>query len=275
MNINSTIAQELIECATDTAESSMNKRFLLLGFLTFAWTLCAAQLPPIKVLTTGAYKPMLVSMGPVFEAQTGRQLQVINDTAGALLKRIQAGEDFDAVVLTPTALQTLSSQEKILPTSITPLAKVAIGVAVKSGKPVPNMATVEDFQRALQLAPRIALINPISGGSSGIYLNGLFQRMGLSDMVQAKAVLVNGGLVAEKLITDEADLAIHQISEILPVQGVTLAGALPEAIQNYTHYAGAISSSSLHAGAVKTLLEVMASETARAQLLAKGMMTAP
>ena len=88
----------------------------------------------------------------------------------------------------------------------------------------------------------MAYIDPTSGGYSGIYLDGLFQRLAIADSVRSKAVLVPGGLVAERLVTGEADLAIHQISEILPVAGVTVVGPLAEAIQNYTTYAGAVSS---------------------------------
>ena len=43
-----------------------------------------------------------------------------------------------------------------------------------------------------------------------------------------------GSCEAERLVTGQADLAIHQVSEILPVSGVVRVGLLPEEIQNYT-----------------------------------------
>jgi molybdate transport system substrate-binding protein len=149
---------------------------------------------------------------------------------------------------------------------------VAIGVAVKQGAPLPALKTVEDFQAAVRNARKVAIINPASGGSSGIYLEGLFQRMGMADEVKSKAVLVNGGLVAEKIVTGEADLAIHQISEILPVVGVTLVGPLPEAIQNYTAYAGALNANTSKKELANAFLQLFVSNQGKSIIREKGMM---
>ena len=48
-------------------------------------------------------------------------------------------------------------------------------------------------------AGKIAYIDPASGGSSGIYLEGLFQRLGLSEQVKAKAILVPGVMPLKEL----------------------------------------------------------------------------
>ena len=205
---------------------------LLLGKSAWADTL--------NVLTTGAFKQVVVAVAADYEKRTGHRVIIQNDTAGAISKRVSAGEYFDVLVLPPTALNTFASAGFVEKNSMISLAKVAIGVAVKEGTPPPALNTVEDFKQIIRNARQVAIINPASGGSSGIYLEGLFERMGLADEVKSKAVLVNGGLVAEKLVTGEADIAIHQISEILPVVGVVLIGPLPDAIQNYTTYAAAL-----------------------------------
>ncbi|CAN5606294.1 substrate-binding domain-containing protein [soil metagenome] len=236
-----------------------------------AFTATAAQADTIKVLTAGAFKQVVVAFVPAFEARTGHKVDVQNDTAGALAKRVAAGEAFDVLVLTPAALQPLATQGRVAPDSVTPLARVAIGVAVKAGAPRPAIDTVDQFKAALLAARKVAYIDPASGGSSGIYLDGLFQRMGIADTVRAKAVLVPGGLVAERLVTGEADLAVHQISEILPVKGADLVGALPEAVQNYTTYAGAVAGDSAHAAAAREFLASLTGPGAAETLGAKGM----
>ena len=157
-------------------------------------------------------------------------------------------------------------------TAVLPIAKVAIGVAVKAGTLRPPLETVEQFKEAVLKARKLAYIDPASGGSSGIYLDGLFQRLGIADAVRAKAVLVPGGLVAERIVTGEADLAIHQVSEILPVKGVELVGLLPEAIQNYTTYAGGISTKSPQAGPARSFIALLASPESVATIRAKGML---
>ena len=250
----------------------MLPRFAALLF-TSAVALAAplAHADTIKVLTAGAFKQVVVALVPAFERSSGHKVEVQNDTAGGLAKRIAAGEAFDVVVVPPSALQPLAKDGKVDAASVVPLARVAIGVAVKSGAPSPQLETVDQFRQAVLNARKVAYIDPAAGGSSGIYLDGLFQRMGIADAVRAKAVLVPGGLVAERLVSGEADLAIHQISEIIAVPNATLVGPLPESIQNYTTYAGAVGSGAVNAEAARALLATLAGPQAAETLRAKGM----
>src|SRR5262249_29558544 len=128
----------------------------------------------LKVLTAGAYKPVLQALAPAFEQRSGHRLVVDNDTAGALQKRIAAGEAFDVVVLPPAGLAALAS--RVGPALS--LARVQIGVAVKAGAPLPDISTVAAFQRTLLGARAVATIDPAAGGSSGVYLWQLFDRLG-------------------------------------------------------------------------------------------------
>ena len=99
--------------------------------------------------------------------------------------------------------------------------------------------------------------------------------MGLMEMVNPKSVMVFGGLVANKLVTGEADLAIHQISEILPVQGAVLVGPLPEAIQSYTTYGGAWSPTAKNLAGAREFLNMMTSPQAQQVIERKGMQKVP
>ena len=239
----------------------------LCGLLAFS---TLAQAAEVKVLTAGAYKSVVVALAPGFEQRTGHKLVIENDTAGALQKRIANGEPFDLVVVTPAALEALVKSGQVAPGSQR-LARVAIGVAVKQGAPSPDISTVAAFQKTLLAARAVATIDPAAGGSSGIYLWQLFEKMGIAAQLKPKAVLVPGGLVAPRLLTGEADLAIHQISEIISVVGVTLVGPLPAEIQNYTVYAGGVSASARDAGAALAFLATLAGPGAAAVLKDKGM----
>ena len=238
---------------------------------SFALLALPAVAAEIKVLTAGAFKPVVTAVVADFEKQTGHKVTVDNDTAGALVKRINSGEAFDVIVLTPGALEPLARDGKVVNSSATRLAKVAIRVAVKRGAPIPDISTVAAFQATLLAARSVAYIDPAAGGSSGIYLSQLFEKMGIADRIKPKAVLVPGGLVAQRLVNDQADIAIHQISEILAVPGAQLVGPIPAEIQNYTVYAGGLSTSACNADAAKALLAALASPKAQAILREKGM----
>ena len=242
---------------------------LLLPALALLTT--AVRADTIKVLTTGAFKQVVVAMVPAFEARTGHKVQVDNDTAGGLVKRVNAGEAFDVLVLTPAGLRPLADGGKVAADSIVPLAKVGIGVAVKTGAPVPAIGTVDEFKQALINARKVAYTDPAAGGTAGIYLDGLFQRLGIADVVRAKAVLVPGGYSAERLTTGEVDLAMQPISELMPVPGVTVVGPLPEAIQNYTTYTGALGAGASRSPAARAFLATLAGPDAVDTIRAKGM----
>ena len=225
----------------------------------------------IKVLSAGAYKAVVVALAPEFELRTGHKIVVDNDTAGALAKRIEGGEAYDLVVVTPAVVTQLAKTGKAAAGAPTPLARVAIGVAVKEGAPKPDIGSVAAFQKALLDAKSVAYVDPAAGGSSGIYLGKLFETMGIADRIKPKAVLVPGGLIATRVVSGEAELAIHQISEILAVPGAVLVGPIPAEIQNYTSYAGALSAAPRDAAAALAFLAVLAGPQAAAVLQAKGM----
>jgi molybdate transport system substrate-binding protein len=237
----------------------------VLALLLFATPARAAA---ITVLTAGAFKPVAAALLPEFESRTGNMVILRGDTVGALVRRINAGEPFDVVLMSAAGLNEL--KEKIVPIP-TPLARVGIGIAVRFGAPKPDISTVAAFRTTMQNARSIAYIDPKSGGSSGIYIARLFQTLGIADAVAPKSVLVNGGLAAEAVASGQAEIVIHQISEIVTVPGVTLVGPLPPEIQNETVYAGAIASNAAAPEAARAFLTVLSGPTARAALIEKGM----
>lgn len=251
----------------------MSCRRSLLAFglaVSFAVPLTGADAAEVKVLTAGAMKQVVLALQPEFEKQ-GHKLVVDNDTAGALQKRIEGGETFDVAVITPGVIDQLAAKDKVAPATKTNLARVAIGVMVRPGAKLPDISSVAGFKQALMDAKSVAFIDPASGGSSGIYLEKLFEKMGIADQIKAKAKLKRGGYVADLLVSGIAELGIHQISEIVPVKGVVLVGPLPPEIQNYTTYAGAVAAQPRDAAAAKAFLDLLAGPAAAAILRDKGM----
>lgn len=232
---------------------------------------CPADAAEIKVLSAGAFKQVVLALVPGFEKQTGHKVSVDNGTAGELKKRIEGGEAFDVTIITPAVIDELSAAGKVAAGTKTTLASVGVGVMVKAGAPKPDISTVDAFKKAVLTAKTVAYIDPASGGSSGVYLEKLFEKMGIADQVKPKAKLKNGGYVADLIKSGEAELGIHQISEIVPVKEVTLVGPLPKEIQNTTTYAGGLSPSPKDKGAAAAFLKYLAGPDAAAVLKSKGM----
>jgi len=236
-----------------------------------ATTARPASAADVKVLTAGAFKQIVLAVQPQFEKETGHKLTVENETVGALVKKIEGGEAFDVVFVSPGAIDDLIAKGKVASGTRTNLARVGVGVMVKQGAPAPDVGTVDKFKQAVLAAKSVAYIDPASGGSSGIYVAKLFDQMGIADQVKPKAKLKKGGYVADFIVSGEAELGIHQISEIVPVKGVTLVGPLPKEIQNYTTYASGISAGAAQAEAARALVKTLQGPAAAALLKDKGM----
>ena len=240
-------------------------------WLTFAGVAGAAD---IKVLTAGAFKQVVLALVPEFEKQSGHKVVVDNGTAGQLKKRIEGGEAFDVAVITPAVVDELTTQGKLVPGSRVNLASVGVGVVVKEGAPKPDVGTVDAFKRALLAAKSVAYIDPASGGSSGIYIDKLLEKLGIADQIRPKAKLKKGGHVADLIVSGEAELGLHQISEIVPVKGAVLVGPLPKEIQNTTTYAAGLSASAKDKSAAEALIKAFSGPAAAAVLKSKGMQPA-
>jgi molybdate transport system substrate-binding protein len=243
--------------------------------LAFGIACTSVHAAEVKILTAGAMKAVVLELVPQFEKETGHKAVVDNDTAGGLAKRIEGGEAFDLAVITPGVIGDLAKKGKVVGDSRASVARVGVGVVVKEGAPSPDIGNVDAFKRTLIAAKSVAYIDPASGGSSGIYLTGLFDKLGIAADIKPKAKLKQGGYVAELIASGEAELGLHQISEILPVKGVKLVGPLPAEIQNYTTYAAAVGTEAKQPDAARALIKLLTGPPAESVLKARGMERPP
>jgi molybdate transport system substrate-binding protein len=231
-----------------------------------------AEAAQMRVISGGAFKQVLNALLAQYEKESGDKAVVTYRTVGQHLKLIGSGEEaFDVAVLTPEAIENLAKEGKVVPGSRADLAKTGVGVVVKAGTPLPDVSTVDAFKRTLLAAKSVAYIDPAAGGSSGIYVAKLLERLGIAKEVNAKAVLVQGGEVATHVVDGEAAIGIHQISEILAVQGAVLVGPLPPAIQNFTVYSAGVAATAQNADAANALVKFLSGPHAVPIIKAKGM----
>src|SRR5215467_6726672 len=187
-----------------------------------------AQAAEIKVLSAGAMKGIVADLAESFHQETGHTVAISTGTAGEIRQKMTAGDPADVVFVTDTVIEQL--------------AGTGIGVAVRDGTPPPDISTPEALKQALLAAKSIVYVDPAIGATSGIHFAGVLQRLGIAEAVKGKTVLWPGGYAAEALLKGQAELCVHQISEILPVKGVTLVGPLPRELQKITTYSAALSS---------------------------------
>ncbi len=221
----------------------------------------------LKVLSSIAFEDAWHQLQPQFEAR-GHKLDLVFLPSGMIEKRVSAGEGGDAIVSTADSLERLTRDGKVVAGTSTHVASSAIGISVRKGAPKPDISTPEALKRALLSAKAVAYSDPVGGGASGIHFAKVLQQLGIAEQVNAKAKLGRGVPNAEAVARGEADLAVQQIPELMPVAGTEFLGPLPGELQHLTAFSAGVLANSQHRKAVGALIEFLTSPDAAAVLKA-------
>jgi molybdate transport system substrate-binding protein len=242
--------------------------------MTAVLTLAVTQIQAanMKLLVAGSMQEPFRAVGASFSKKSGNMLDFVVDTTGALQKRLRAGEKADIILVSAPGMDALEKEYLIMPGTRVDLATAAIGVSVHAGALSPDLSSPEAFKKAMIAARSIALVDPKAGGTSGIYLDGLFQRMGIGEEVKKKTVYgMQGSQIAAAVADGKAELGLTFISEMLPNKGVKIAGPLPAAVQNATNYAVAITAGSPNPDAARSFIQAMRSSEAKKAITEAGL----
>jgi len=195
----------------------------------------------IKVMCARSMHKAVEILAGEFRNRTGHEVTLDFGTVGALEGKIAAGEIADVIILSLPAIGKLKAAGLIDAGTQANVARTSIGVAVRAGAGVPDIATAEAFKRALLNARAIAFSDAAVGGSAGVYLAGLFERMGLSAAIKEKGMPQQSGAeVTRRVAEGKAEIGLTLIGEIVPIAGVTIAGPLPPPLGNDTTYCAAV-----------------------------------
>ncbi len=241
--------------------------------LAFALT---ALVPPavaseLTILSGGAAKAGLSDAVPLYEKASGSKATVEYLPMGPLLKALSEGRAPDIVVVTEDVLPDVRAKGFIMAGSETEIGRVGIGVCVHETAKAPDISTPESLKATLLAAKSIVYIDP-KIGTSGRHLAEVFRKLGILEVIDAKTKLGTGGYITEPVGRGEIEIGLHQISEILPVQGVKLVGPLPPELQKVTVYVGAISAQAKDPEGARKFLAHMRTPEVRAAFASRGFM---
>jgi molybdate transport system substrate-binding protein len=222
----------------------------------------------LKILTSNSTRTILDTLAPAWEKATGNRVTMTADSAKAMVARIQAGETGDAVILGSGALKELAAAGVVVDTSRRPFARARVGVGVRRGFQKPDISSVDAFRQSLLAAKSVA---HTVHGASGMYIPVLFEKLGIAEQMNAKTVTRPGGYIGSVVVAGEADLALQQLPELLAVEGLDLVGPIPDAVQKTLETASGIVAASLHADAVRAMLDFFAQPGHRAAYAEKGL----
>ena len=199
-----------------------------------------------------------------FTRESGHKVHTIFGPVGGIMNKLKNGEKADVIVLSTAALDELDKAGALVPGTRAEIGRAVAGVAVRAGAPLPDISSPDAFKQALVAARSVAYTNPAAGGTAGIYMTGLLEKLGIADEVKKKALLQAGGpAVADAVASGTAEIGISFTSELLPKPGVTVVGPLPQSIGLVVTYAAAVASDSQQADAARALVTYMTRPASR------------
>ena len=223
----------------------------------------------VKVIISGGFTAAYRERLPQFEKETG--ITVTTTSGGSVGNgpntiggQIRRGVPADVVILAREGLRDLIAEGRTVPGTDRDLGRSIIGMVVRAGAPKPDISTVAALRQVLLNAKSVAM----SSSTSGVYLTTtLFPKLGIAEQMAPKTTMQGAVLVGR----GEAEIGLQQVSELLPIQGTTFVGTIPQDVQYVTTYAGAVIASSTQVEAAKRLIAFLGSEASAAAITRSGM----
>lgn len=230
----------------------------------------AAAAAEVKVLSAGAVEPGLHKAVERFKQTTGHEVKIQFNTAPQIAQRMQEGYVADVIIAPPAGLKQQSDAGRIAADGHVTLGRVGIGIVVRNGASSSPVATAEDVKAAVLGADSVVF----NTASTGLYLDRLFERLGITDQIKTKATRpATGEAVMQQVIGGSGNqIGFGAITEIklFEAKGIKFVGPLPSDIQNYTTYGAALATNGPQPEAAKAFLAYLATSEARQAFASAG-----
>jgi molybdate transport system substrate-binding protein len=246
------------------------KKRLLLAMASCLLACSAAGAAEINILSAGAVEPGVVAAAAAFHKETGTEVKITFATAPAIQRRIGGGEAADVVVAPPAVIEELAKAGRLDGQGRATVGRVGVGLAVRNGAAKPDLSSVDALKRTLLDAEAVVY----NKASTGLYLEKLFERLGVADQVKAKEVRYPDGAAAlEHVIKGKGkEIGFGAITEIMLFRdkGLQFVAPLPPDAQNYTSYAAAPTAAPANRDGATAFVKFLGTPAARAVFAAKG-----
>jgi len=208
----------------------------------------------IKVLSTQATEEAYRELVPQFEKATGHKVTTVFTGTLAAQKRLADGESYDMIIMSSPSIDAQIKAGKVLAGSRVDIAKSGVGVGVPKGALKPDISTTEALKKTLLAAKSIGY----STGPSGVFMLGLFEKLGLADQVKDKLKQTPTGVFVGTIIASrDVEIGFQQVSELSNFPGVDYVGPLPADVQNTTVFSSGMIVDAKEAEAAKALVKFL------------------
>jgi molybdate transport system substrate-binding protein len=240
----------------------------LLGSVLVLASVSAVQAAELQVIAGGGIAGPLNEIATLFERASGHKLVIRYGTAPELIKMATSGVPFDLGVVPQDVWKDAAARAQVAPGPTPDVARVGIGVAVRTGAPKPDISTVEALKQTLLKAQSIA---SIPASATGAQLAGIYERLGITDEMKAKTKAQGAPKqIVEAVANGDAELAVFTLNVLVDPR-LDIVGPFPADVQREVVYAVGIAAHSKEPEAAKAFVAYLTSPPAIAVIKAKGM----
>jgi molybdate transport system substrate-binding protein len=244
---------------------------VLIAVASAVWSVSSARAAEITLIAPGGIRAAIMQMIPEFERRTGHKVQATFGSGGGTKARVVKGDPFDVPVVQPPLPEVIASGH-VDAASETPLATVAVGVAVRAGAPKPDISSADAVKRMLLGAKAIAYPNAARGAAAGVSFNETLARLGIAEEMKPKIKAAQGGRGAMELLAKgEVDIGLTFVSEIITEPGVEVVGPLPREISARTELVAFVAARAKEPVAAKALVAYLSGPEAAKVYAERGM----
>jgi molybdate transport system substrate-binding protein len=218
------------------------------------------------VAGAGPLPDVLGTLMPMFESATGNKVAISFKGGPELAADVKKG-GVDLVITGTEQVDDFAKSGDVASDGKTLLMISKVGIGVKAGAPKPDVSTPEKLKAALLAAKTVGY----SQGASGRYFLTVLQKLGITDPVKGKAVVVQGRPVGAAIASGEAEIGVQQVAELRPVAGVDQFAEMPAELQTKIPYSAGISAKAKDPATARALVSFLRSAQAQDVLKRKGM----
>jgi molybdate transport system substrate-binding protein len=245
-------------------------RYLLLTVALSAACFCNAHADEITLIAPGGIRAPIQKMIPDFERKTGHTVKATFGSGNGTKQQVMKGEAFDVPIVQPPLAEVIATGH-VIPETETPLATVAVALAVRKGTPKPDISTPEALKKTLLAAKSVAFPDGARGAAAGVSFDQTLKTLGIYEQMQSKITRAQGGARSmEMLAKGEVEIGLTFLSEIHD-PNVEVVGILPREISMPTALVGFVSTKAKSPDAAKALLRYLSGPEAAVVYKAMGM----
>jgi len=249
-------------------KSSLTAAASILGLALVLSPIVNVQAAELQILAGGAMAGPLRELAAPFESASGHTLVLRFGTTPELIKLATTGGPFDLGVVPREVCKDAAAQAQFASGPTTDIARVGLGVAVRSGAPKPDVSTSEALKQTLLKAQSIATI-PAS--ATGTQVLRVFEVLGISEAMQLKTkAQPTPAQVVQAVANGESELAVFLIN-VLTASGLDVVGPFPAELQQEVVFTAAVAANTKEAEAAKAFITYLTTPAAAAVIKAKGM----